>query len=235
MADDAQELGLHSPDDRARLEALEVFARLISIAAGGPWIDNQISQINAELAKPNANATLLNYLLATLQHARQGVPVPAAATPQDEEVIAQRKLIEEVLLDERSNDRMKSWEQLIIGLGYGAFFALWSTMGSKLPRNEILVSGVSMGVSLLLYISLHLFVMVWHQTWQIRANKAASDQKLSFSQRLISFRTMQFERYEGSQILLIAWRILFPLQVIFGFFGALGLVFTAVSAVIGSK
>jgi hypothetical protein len=221
-------------ENAERLRTLEVFAGLIAGAAGAPWLDAKLAEASAALptATPQTKG-VIERLTAILQTGRQQVQTPPQQPPQptpENEVEARRQLIDEAIIDDRTFDRAKSYEQLIIGLGYGAFFALWGTIASKIPRSEALISAGLMGVSLVCYLGFHVWLMVWAQTWQLRINEATSRAELNFSGRLTEFRKLQFERYSKSKGFLFVWRILFPIQVIFGFLGALAVIYSAFAA-----
>lgn len=51
------------------------------------------------------------------------------------------------------------YANVIVGLGYGAFFALWAGLGGKVPKTELLLSATVMSISLTLFVSYEILAM----------------------------------------------------------------------------
>jgi hypothetical protein len=232
-----------SPEER--LEVLDAFAVQIGSAASKEWIDDRLIEAlraaSEDPSKRDQHLRLAELFFAArelwLKRAAASAPAspqpPNAHVPPDlaaqAELIARDDLRGKINMETRLFDQAKAYEQIIIGLGYGAILALWATMSSKLPAREMLVCGSMIGASLLIYVVFHIAQLVWSSFWQLRVNQTFSSLP-TYVERNRRWDEVQVERLAAMRWSLWAWMVLFPLQPFLGVGGALGLIFAAISA-----
>ncbi len=233
------------PTDEERIRALEEFAARISTATNLGWIDQQLLELiqtAGDEAPAHPETQQLISILATGRQRIQAGQATAGAQPQPQapqsppaappaqdsarEEVARQKLIEVAVLEERTMDRAKSYEQLIVGLGYGAILALWAGVAHDIPRWDALLSAALVGASLLIYIGYHLYTLVWLTIWQRRMQDVANLQ-LPPTQTLALWNEKNAQRWTSSRRFLGVWMIVFPIEVILAFAGAIDLIVTA--------
>lgn len=57
-------------------------------------------------------------------------------------------------------DKASAYTNLLVALGYGGFFAIWSTTKTYLTKKEMLISGLAVLFSLFWFIAWQVFVMI---------------------------------------------------------------------------
>lgn len=81
---------------------------------------------------------------------------------------AQRRMDMMVALNADIFEKAAAYDSAIMIGGFAAFFALWSGVAEHLGKTIVLVSGVLMMVSVLLYVIWHIYRMLVHQRAQRR-------------------------------------------------------------------
>ena len=76
----------------------------------------------------------------------------AAAIGQSMAAAAEARYSRANQIAEKYETEYRHYANLIILLGYGGFFALWSSLAGKMPRTSFGVAGLLMGISLLIFL-----------------------------------------------------------------------------------
>lgn len=86
----------------------------------------------------------------------------------DEETEQKLRLFYETLLSfqTKSLEQSSTYNQVIILAGYAAFFAVWSTVSSEIPRWALLVSGGLIVISVIVYVAWTVANMILLKTYQ---------------------------------------------------------------------
>lgn len=114
-------------------------------------------------------------------------------------------------------DKASTYTKVIMGLGYGGFFAAWSGSKAHLPPGLLLSSALFMTVSLLLYILFEVAQTMILSYLSINFAKTVNDPDADMYGALIDFRKRASSL---TNPLLTAWKVVFPLCVFTGLTGA---------------
>ena len=65
-----------------------------------------------------------------------------------------------------------SYDNVLMIAGYGAFFALWTSIAHDITQISRAITVIAMGVSLLFYVAWHLIQMISRQRWEFERSEA---------------------------------------------------------------
>jgi len=126
-------------------------------------------------------------------------------------------------------DKASTYTKVMIGLGYGGFFAAWSgTKQYLLPRPRV-ASALFVTVSLVLYIIFEILQVMIVSHLSIQLANAVSLPDADILQALRKYRTRS---QALTRPLLSAWKIVFPLSAFAGLVGAGILIYAFVRSLV---
>jgi len=126
-----------------------------------------------------------------------------------------------------------TYENVVIVLGYGAFFAIWAATAPHLPRVAVLVAGALIGTSVLLYVVFQIAQLTWRILATARfapviRSGAVGDDFLRL------YRAVEVDVERQGQLFMLAWPFIFLPSLITGVSAALMIIGSAFWGVVGS-
>ena len=124
-------------------------------------------------------------------------------------------------------DKASTYTKLIMGLGYGGFFVVWSGTKTHLSPKLLVISALLVTVSLVLYIIFEVCQMAVLSYLSIEFTNTVNKPSAEVSDALQTYRTkaMRLNTRLGS-----IWKFMFPVSVLTGLAGAGILIYAFVAS-----
>jgi hypothetical protein len=148
---------------------------------------------------------------------KKGAIMPAVMGPSQSPNLA--KELQEI--QSRMFDRASAYTKLILGLGYGGFFAAWSGAKPNLRPLELMSSALLMLVSLLLFIGFEIYEAYFLSSRSIALAKGISSQHSDLGGAIAKLKT---EEAAAIRTYIRVWKLIFWPSTVFGVLGALILI-----------
>ncbi len=124
-------------------------------------------------------------------------------------------------------DKASTYTKLIMGLGYGGFFVVWSGTKAHLSPKLLVISALLVTVSLVLYIVFEVCQMMIVSYLSIELTNTVNKPSAEVSDALQTYRTkaLRLNTRLGP-----IWKIVFPVSVLTGLGGAGILIYAFVTS-----
>ena len=113
-------------------------------------------------------------------------------------------------------DKASTYTKLIMGLGYGGFFVVWSGTKAHLSPKLLVISALLVTVSLVLYIIFEVCQTLITSYLSIEFTNTMNKPSADVSDALRTYRTKALRL---TTPLLLIWKIVFPVSVLTGLAG----------------
>ena len=124
------------------------------------------------------------------------------------------------LLDRQTQifDKALNYTRVVLGVGYGGFFVLWSGTRHYLPVRSVIRSAMLIGISLFLYIAYEVLQAGWFSYLAIKFAKAAASAN-SAVQVATALEQSSKAMNRGNRVIAILWAIAYIGALLSGFGG----------------
>ena len=146
---------------------------------------------------------------------------PATAQPPQQPLVNQQLLDAQKELLSAMYSRANAYTNLILGAGYGGFFAIWAFTRDQLTAPQVLWSALLVLLSLLTFVAFEVYKNFHISRALLSLNRAVEDEE-HFAARILEWKRDQHEReIKFGQI----WARAFWFTLVSGFGGGLVLVY----------